>query len=204
MNPRARAVLALLLATSKPLHDVCCELLLDEELASKVAEELRVEVSGGLAMLPPAKKVELAIIAVKGGVSLTEVCRALSASDFEAFVEEAFKANGYATKRNVRLKKPRVEIDVLAESENLLVGVDCKRWNRPLYPGVAAKLLEKQLERLRAYKRTTGCAKVAVPLIVTLLERSWWQVDRKPVIPVSKLNSFILILPSLVDELETA
>ena len=204
MSLKANAVYALLVAANKPLRNVCRELPLDEEVVLRVADELGVNIIGGFAALTPARKVELAVIAIKGGVSLTEVCRALSASDFEAFVEEAFKAGGYLTERNVRLRRPRVEIDILAENENLLVGVDFKRWNKPLYPSTAAKLLDKQLERLKAYKRAVGKKKPAVPLIVTLLERDWWVVDRKPVIPVSKLNSFISVLPSLVDELEIA
>jgi len=198
-----------------------------EELASKakcsveeVAEALRsleasklVWVSGGSVWL--LDRVVGAIEALRLGAPLMEVASRLTWRDFEAFCSKAFEAHGYTTTASLRFKWTgrSYEVDVAAWRRPILAVVDCKEWG--LRAGKASQLrraVDRHLERSEALANAlpslkerlrvpSGVEAHVVPCLVTLLEEALLVHRGVPVVPVSKLNSFIQELHAYLDSL---
>ena len=113
--------------------------------------------------------------------------------DFEAAVAEIFEQNGFDTENNVRFSKERrYEIDVVARKLGDTFCVDCKHWATPKCKRAAAKRAAlAQSDRAAAFKDFEG-GKDIYPLIVTLLDEDVKFEGGIPIVPVWKLNDFLL------------
>ncbi|MCL5068437.1 MAG: restriction endonuclease [Thaumarchaeota archaeon] len=56
--------------------------------------------------------------------------------------EQAFASFGFETIKNFRMKKPTMEIDLLATKQDLAFAVDCKHWKRTVGAGVVREKRE--------------------------------------------------------------
>ena len=112
--------------------------------------------------------------------------------DFEAFVQSAFAAFGYSTQRNVRLRRPRAEIDLVCSRNGLAFAVDCKHWKRTVGHSSMKGISERQLERARRLAQSQDIPRI-IPLVVTLRDESLQILENGiPVVPVCRLSDFIL------------
>lgn len=112
--------------------------------------------------------------------------------DFEAFVESAFAAFGYSTQKNVRLRRPRAEIDLVCSRKGLAFAVDCKHWNRTVGHSSMKGVSERQFERARRLAESQYVERI-IPLVVTLRDESLQILENGiPVVPVCRLSDFIL------------
>ncbi|MEM3443012.1 MAG: hypothetical protein QXM86_04060, partial [Candidatus Bathyarchaeia archaeon] len=95
----------------------------------------------------------------------------------------------------------------------LVVCVDCKHWQRSLYPSALRKVVENHVERTFALAEElgniahkVGCvgwdsAKL-IPTVLSLLVPRSKFFDNVPIVPVLQLQDFLNQLPAYVDSLK--
>ncbi|MEM2660605.1 MAG: restriction endonuclease [Nitrososphaeria archaeon] len=134
------------------------------------------------------------ILALKFGASLDEVCKVVSWQDFESFVEKILIEYGYKTFRSFRIKRPRLEVDVLALKAEFGLVVDCKQWHKTLSSSALNSIVLKQVERAKIIllkEKVLLQNKFLVPVIVTLYPPPINFVDGVPIVPVERFKSFV-------------
>jgi Holliday junction resolvase-like predicted endonuclease len=143
-------------------------------------------------------------------VPIEEVLKKFDWKDFEEIVSEIFRNNDFTVKQNFRFRvKKRYEIDVLAIKQNLIFCVDCKKWSAGRYKKSAIKTAvseqEKRTEMLRKFLENNPIATEMLKigknprfqsLITTLMEEDVIQNKKTLIVPIFKLNSFLLELES--------
>lgn len=134
-------------------------------------------------------RLKAAMILLRQGTDIEAVSEALDWRDFEGMASEMFLSKRFAVMKNVVLTKPRMQIDLVAVRLGVAVLVDCKHWRRYSASAISTAVA-KQVERTRHYvARTPGA--MAVPVIVTLYHDQMQFVNNVPIVPISKLPSFI-------------
>lgn len=106
--------------------------------------------------------------------------------------EEAFQSHGFKTLRNVRMKSPRGEIDLLALQNGTAFAIDCKHWKRTVGFSTMASIGKKQVERCKNYLKTSDQERI-IPVILTWKDESL-NVLRNgvPIVPIHKISDFVL------------
>jgi Nuclease-related domain len=137
-------------------------------------------------------KLTIALIAIHNGVDVVDICSKINWHDFELFSSEILKCHGYNVFTNFRLKNPRREIDVIGiKSQNVLL-VDCKHWKKKSLSGLK-KIVERQKNRSTLFMQKTKLnIENAFPIVLTFLPNNFLFIDDVPIIPINKLNSFLL------------
>ncbi|MHC1589455.1 MAG: nuclease-related domain-containing protein [Candidatus Hecatellaceae archaeon] len=181
-------------------------------LKSFAGEGLSSKVRGGF-KVSPLQRVQLALKAVRLGVSPDEACKNLSWSEFEKAVKQALELNGYKAVSHLKIKVEGrfSEIDVFAVKGETALLVDCKHWKKPLRSSEALKIVEAQNRRVEALGRRNNVSILRVkmgrkinrkfyviPVVVTLFETSQKILDGTPIVPVSKLPSFLNEIPAYI------
>jgi len=137
---------------------------------------------------------------------IEEILKKHDWNEFEKIVAEIFKANNFEIKKNFRFKtKKRYEIDILAVKQNLIFCVDCKKWSSGRYKKsgikIAATKQEKRTRMVRNFLKKNPIAMQMLKigqtpkfysLIVTLMEEDIIQEKKTFIVPIFKLNSFLL------------
>ncbi len=132
---------------------------------------------------------------VREGKDLEDIFSIISWKEFEEKIEEIFKTHGFKTRKNFVFKtSKRFEIDILAEKRDLVFIVDCKQWGKGRYKiSSLKKAAEKNLERMKELQNTLlGRNKKIIPIIVTLLDECFYEHDGVYIVPLFKLNNFLL------------
>ena len=114
---------------------------------------------------------------------------------FEEIVAEVFQLHGYETDLNFRFKTSRrYEIDVLAVCKDKAIAVDCKRWLGGRYKlSQLKKEAEKHAERSKELANVwKDEVKEVIPIIVTLKEEGIKEWNGVIILPIWKLNTFLL------------
>jgi len=160
-------------------------------------------------------RVEEALERLSKGASLAEATSKLDWRDFEVFCSKAFEAHGFEVATSLRFKwSGRLyEVDVAAWRGPLLIAIDCKSWRvRPGKPSQLKRAVDRHLERAEALANALPLLQgrlgslssqllYVAPCLVTLLEESVLVYRGVPIVPVSKLNSFIQELHLYLDSL---
>lgn len=146
-------------------------------------------------------KIKTALLAISRGCSVNEVSDALNWKDFEFFVEEVFKRNDFQTLINVRLDKPRIQVDVLAHRGSLALSVDCKHWKNPHGASTLKRVADRQHQRTVAlieseYVRRLGIRE-GMPLIITLQQEARQVIGNVAIVSVVRLQNFITNMEDL-------
>ncbi len=134
---------------------------------------------------------------VLSGEILEDILEAYDWRDFENFVREVLEAHSFKTYLHFRFKtKRKYEIDVLGKKSDLILLIDCKRLGRGRYKkSELRKAVELQEERAKEFKKFFKDKlenRKICPLIVTLFEEDILKEKNTFVLPVWKLNSFLL------------
>lgn len=143
------------------------------------------------------------MLALQLGCDIEQASRHLSWRDFEKLASEVLASFGYRTQTNVRLIKPRMEIDVVGTSSGLAIAVDCKHWRRNNLSLIAA-FSEKQVARVERLLKHDSRILQAVPVIMTLHAESVRFVEGVPVVPVHKFKSFVMDVRGFLPEMYVA
>lgn len=144
-----------------------------------------------------------AVLALQLGCDMEQVSGQLSWKDFEKLSSQVLASFGYQIQTNVRLTKPRMEIDVVGISLGLAIAVDCKHWGRCNQSLIAA-FSEKQAARVERLIKHNRRISQAVPVIVTLHAESARFIGGIPVVPVHKFNSFVMDIKGFLPEIYVA
>ena len=176
------------------------ELGIDDELLYELRGVVDVR-NGFIRVVDP---IGLAMIIIKLGVDVEAVSRLLSWRDFEKLCVEALRNHGFEVKAPLRFKYEdrRYEVDIVAFKHQVMLIIDCKHWM--MRSGQSSKIREASVKHLDkcvklARLRKTG---FTIPLIVTLMDLGFKQpVEGVLIVPIFKLNSFLLGFESHIDEL---
>ncbi len=134
------------------------------------------------------------------GKEIEEVLKEYDWKFFENFVKEILEAHSFKTRLHLRFKtERRYEIDVLAEKGNLVLAIDCKMLGKGRYKKAEIeKAIFLQEERVREFKKFSKIKnKKFYSLIITLFEEEIIKKSKTFVVPIWKLNSFLLNLDYL-------
>ncbi len=134
-------------------------------------------------------KLRAALFAIEHGVPIEEVSTYLNWRDFEGIVAEILQSKDFSVIKNLILKKPRMEIDVIGVNHGIALLIDCKHWKR-LSQSSLREIVKKQVERVKHYVAKTQGA-IAVPAIVTLYQEELTFIDKVPIIPILQFSSFV-------------
>jgi len=146
-------------------------------------------------------KLLAALFAIKQGAPIEDVSIFLNWRDFEGIVAEILQSKDFSIIRNLVLKKPRMEIDVIGVNHGVALLIDCKHWKR-LSQSALREIVRKQVERVKHYvAKTKGT--IAVPAIVTLYEEEVSFIDKVPIIPILQFSSFVDEFYGNLDKLKT-
>ena len=111
---------------------------------------------------------------------------------FEGFAELEFRSFGYETVRNFRVKKPRLEIDLLARSNKTAFAVDCKHWKRTVGHSAMLSISDKQIDRCKKVV-SLGLAEKLIPVVLTLHDECLLVLENGvPIVPIQKISDFVL------------
>ncbi len=142
---------------------------------------------------------------MRKGSDIEDVLQKSNWKNFEDVVSEIFEANGYVTKLNFRFKTSRrYEIDVIASKGNDILCIDCKWWGRGRYKKSGLKnAITMQNMRMKEFGKflkdnpiARGILKLKslhlAALIVTLHDEDMIKQDNTFVVPIWKLNEFLV------------
>ncbi len=132
------------------------------------------------------------------GRQLEDILEGYDWKDFENICSQIFQEHGWKTENNFRFKSEnRYEIDIVARKGSKVLCADCKHWG--IRPGKKTQLryaAEKQKERTEQLSRTTllGSGKETAfhPMVITLMQEDIYQSEDVWIVPVFRLNDFLL------------
>ncbi len=155
-------------------------------------------------------RIALAFKAVALGSAIETVVELLTWKDFEGFVAEILRENEFRCVESFRRRGSSIikgmEIDVVGVRGKTIVSIDAKMWGiRSGKSAALARAAEKQKERTarlanqmnrlaRKLKPLPNGSYSLVPIIVTWMVEDIEFHEGVPVIPIFKLNPFILDL----------
>jgi len=175
-----------------------------EKTLKKLEAEKMIRFEDGCVTASPEQRLELAMLAIKGGADIERVCKLLGWREFEDLAVLVLGCNGFSTRKHFRFKTQGrwFEIDVLGIEEPLVLSIDCKRWRRSWQRSATMRIVEKQLRRTLALVNSfqslgnrlevNGWKGVRVlPLILTMSETPLKTYDKVPVIPIFYFQNFL-------------
>ncbi|MEM5836492.1 MAG: restriction endonuclease [Candidatus Aenigmatarchaeota archaeon] len=138
---------------------------------------------------------------VAEGEDIEDVLKIFGWKEFEEVVSEILERNGFKVKKNFRFKVDRkYEVDILAYKGDLVLCIDCKKWSSGRYKksGIrkSVELNEKRVKALKEFLGEKFRASRFLSLIVTLLDEDLVLENKTLIIPIYKLNSFLLEVES--------
>jgi hypothetical protein len=184
------------------------ELALADSLGKKVLEILDLVQTDENFIIDRTQRITLAKLAVEQGASIGEIVELLTWKDFEGFVASIMTANSYqcveSFRRRGNLQMHGMEIDVIGVKGTSIITIDAKMWG--IRSGKAsalkkaaekqktrAKELSEELDRLAKKMGKLSPKECQLfPVIVTWLVEEVELHEGVPVVPIFKLNSFIL------------
>ena len=147
-------LLETLLKLASPGRALNVEELAENALLSKDQVEKMLKVLGipsEEVRLSEDLRLEVVLRGLELGVDGSLIARYLSWREFEKLVARVLGKAGYGSIWNLRIssREGRVQVDVLAYRGDLMLLIDCKRWNKPPAPSEEARIVEEQERRLR-------------------------------------------------------
>ena len=140
-------------------------------------------------------RLEAALFAIEMGCDIELISKRIDWRDFECLTSHILHSLGYHIKSNLRLTKPRIELDVVGINSNFAIVVDCKHWK---YNNLHAlsKFAKKQENRTKILLNKNEELYRAVPVLVTLHSSNVHYFSGIPIVPISKFKLFIMDLHS--------
>jgi Holliday junction resolvase-like predicted endonuclease len=184
-------------------------------LLEKLQNEDLLILNRNLVSVDSEKRLKLAVKAVSFGADVEAVSNFLHWQEFESIAATTFRNNGYEVVQNLRFKHTarRWEIDVVGCKKPLVVCADCKDFHHGLSPSAMRRIVEAQVERVRALADALPalptrleCAKwdkaKFVPVVLVLIPSRFKFCDDVPIVPVLQLQDFLQQLPLEIESLK--
>lgn len=144
--------------------------------------------------------------------TIENIIKDINWKEFEKLISEVLEKHDFKIKQNFRFKtKRRYEIDILAIRNGQILVIDCKYWNSGRYKKSSlksaiikqkerAKELEKFLKKNIVAKKMLKVQKSSrfIPLLATWQEEDLVEYENILVVPVWKLNEFLLNISSYI------
>jgi len=124
------------------------------------------------------------------------VTRALTWKEFEQLSAGLIRSSGFRVEEDVRLRKPRAQIDLVAYGTSVILAVDCKHWSRGHSQSSMKKFALDQLRRSAQLKRSIGDGRPIASVILSVSAPSGTFVEGVPIVPIRALGSFVSTLDS--------
>ncbi len=156
------------------------------------------------------ERIDLATVAVSHGVDMERVVKVMSWKDFEGFVGRVLDENGYKYTESFRKRgtgeTEGMEIDVVGVKGKRILSLDAKMWgDRSGKTSALVAAAEKQATRtsrlgneLERLQKKIGVLRPGeynlLPAIVTWLVEDIQFHEGVPIVPIFKLNAFLLEL----------
>jgi len=184
------------------------KLLLTNSFDKEMLEHLGLLQTGEEFIIDRSQRIDLAKRAVEQGARISEIVELLTWKDFEGFVTSILVANSYRCVESFRRRGNSLmhgmEIDVIGVKGATIIAIDAKMWGTRSGKTSALKTaaekqktrtqeLSEELDRLaRKMGGLTVREYQLLPVIVTWLVEEVELHEGVPVVPIFKLNSFIL------------
>jgi Holliday junction resolvase-like predicted endonuclease len=185
------------------------------KLLEKLQTEDLLKLNGKKVEADSENRLKLAVKAVSLGADIETISGFLGWQEFESITATALKNNGYTVLQNLHFKHAarKWEIDVVGCRKPLVICIDCKDWHHGLSPSAMRRIVEAQVDRVRALADALPnvsigieCAKWSrakfVPAILVLLPGRFKFCDKVPIVPVLQLQDFLNQLPLEVESLK--
>lgn len=136
-------------------------------------------------------------------MTIEEVLNEIDWKNFEKIISSIFEKHEFKIFNNYRFKtKRRYEIDLLAVKNGLIFLVDCKKWSMGRYKKSALKrAIIDQKSRAEEFKSIFNKEQILnqkinepkiTPILITFYEEDLIKYDDVLVVPMWKLNEFLL------------
>jgi hypothetical protein len=135
-------------------------------------------------------KLKVLLLALESGCDPKLLSSKLDWRDFEAFTTLILDQTGYVCTKNIIIKKPRIQIDVIAKLNLTALIIDCKHWKKMSMKKMN-ECAKKQYRRTERYMKIDNNIRMGIPVIVTLYEYSGHIKNKLPFVPISKFRSFL-------------
>ncbi|KYK35682.1 MAG: hypothetical protein AYK18_02855 [Theionarchaea archaeon DG-70] len=149
---------------------------------------------------------------IRKGENIEKIVEEIDWKDFEELVMKILEEHNFLPYHNFRFKIERLhEIDILGVKGNLVLGIDCKQWNRGRYKKSGLKKAVKtQKYRLKQFKKMLNKDALTqdilnlpekskfIPLIVTWFEEDLIEEENVFIVPIWKFNQFLLNLSEYI------
>lgn len=152
-------------------------------------------------VLEKNQNVKNALHLLKEGFSPDNVASHLSWKEFELFISDVFEEFGFNVYRSFYIKKPKTQIDIVAEREYVMLCVDCKHYMKQYSLSSISKIAKKQKERASLIRVEINPSKRIVPVIVTLREDYPKYVGHVPIVPVILMAQFLRDVTGMEEEI---
>ena len=136
----------------------------------------------------PNDRLQTALFAINLGATIEDVSEYLTWRDFESLTGLILEEKDFDVTKNLILRKPRMEIDVIGIKMDIALLIDCKHW-KTMSESALDEIVKKQIERVKRYVADESMS--ALPVIVTLHQEEIQFVDNVPIVPIMKLSSFL-------------
>lgn len=146
-------------------------------------------------------KMQASILAMQIGTDPEDVSELLDWKDFEVLAANVLGASGYVTRHGFRLKRPRMEIDVVGIKDSMALLIDCKHWKRSSR-STLEKFASMQVQRAEVFLATDNNVRYAVPIILTLHSESTVFANNVPIVPITKFRSFLNEMSGYLDDIK--
>ncbi len=153
--------------------------------------------NGTLFLFDINDRINAIMLALRLNASIEEVTSVLNWKDFEILTANILEENGYMVARNVRLmdkqNRCRLEIDVVGmkdvNGKSIALVIDCKHWSY-ITEAALVSIVKRQVKRASMFVASDNNIDIALPIILTLRDMPML-VDGIPIIPISRLRSFL-------------
>jgi len=146
-------------------------------------------------------KMHASILAIQMGADPEDISQLLHWKDFEVLAANLLDVSGYVTQHGFRLRRPRIEIDIVGIKDSMALLIDCKHWKRSS-PSALERFASKQVHRAEAFLAFDNGVRYAVPIILTLHSESTVFADNVPVVPIIKFSSFLNEMRGYLDDIK--
>lgn len=174
------------------------------EVLNELTEKGVGELLGSEVRFTSADRLRAALIGISLGCSFGDVSSSLDWRDFESFSKEIFERNEFQVRTDIRLRKPSIQIDLIAYKGSSAFCADCKHWKSPRGISTIREVAIRQIERTKAFMRSEYAKRwriqEAMPIVITLKEETELITEQVPVVPVDILQDFIGNIAALEQE----
>ncbi len=126
-------------------------------------------------------------------IDLEEILKNENWKELEDVTKLVFEENGFETIKNFRFKtNRRFEIDVLAIKGDIVICAECKKWSLNRHRNSQLKKACVKNEEKASELKKLMKNKWFLSIIVTLWQEDILQSGKTIIIPIYKLNSFLL------------